>query len=84
MGEKLADKNLKGEITNREWKTPALWGIGLAKSVNPRATFLHDGRADSILQAILLHGGEAKGSVDYLVKNYRNEMGKLVKFLESL
>ncbi len=84
MGEELADKNTLGKITNREWKTPALWGIGLTKSVNPRATYLHDGRADTILQAILLHGGEATGSINYLIKNHKNDLQKLVKFVESL
>ena len=84
MGEKLADKNLEGKVTNKEWKTPALWGIGLAKVVNSRATFLHDGRADTILEAILWHGGEAKNSIDYLIKNHKNELDKLVKFVESL
>ena len=84
MGEELADKKLQGEITNKEWKTPALWGIGLTKSVNPRATFLHDGRADTILQAILLHGGEATDSINYLIKNHKNDLQKLVKFVESL
>ena len=84
MGEGLADKNLQGKITNKEWKTPALWGIGLSKSVNPRATFLHDGRADTILQAILLHGGEAANSINYLIKNYKGDLEKLVKFVESL
>ena len=84
MGEELADKNIQGKITNREWKTTALWGIGLTKSVNPRATYLHDGRADTILQAILLHGGEATGSINYLIKNHKNDLQKLVKFVESL
>ncbi|MDC3024481.1 c-type cytochrome [Alphaproteobacteria bacterium] len=84
MGEILADKNLRGEITNREWKTPPLWGIGLAKSVNPRASFLHDGRAETILQAVLMHGGEAEDSINYLLKNHENELEKLTKFLESL
>ncbi len=84
MGEGLADKDLHKKVTNREWKTPALWGIGLAKEVNPRATFLHDGRADTILEAIFWHGGEAKSSIDYLVKNHKNELNKLVKFIESL
>ena len=51
MGEKLADVSLD-KVTNKEWKTPALWGIGLAKEVNPRATFLHDGRADTILKQL--------------------------------
>ena len=81
MGEELADKSVQGKITNKEWKTPALWGIGLAKSVNPRATFLHDGRADTILQAILLHGGEAADSINYLIKYHKNELQKLVKFV---
>lgn len=84
MGDHLADKNLYGEVTNREWKTPPLWGIGLAKTVNPRATFLHDGRANNILEAILLHGGESEKSIEYLLKNYKDELNKLVKFVESL
>ncbi len=84
MGEKLADVSLDNKVTNKEWKTPALWGIGLAKEVNPRATFLHDGRADTILEAIMWHGGEAQSSINYLVKNYKEELDKLVKFVESL
>ena len=84
MGDHLADKNLNGEVTNREWKTPPLWGIGLAKTVNPRATFLHDGRANNILEAILLHGGEAENSIEFLLRNYKDELSKLVKFVESL
>ncbi len=84
MGDHLADKNLNGEVTNREWKTPPLWGIGLAKTVNPRATYLHDGRANNILEAILLHGGEAENSIEFLLKNYKDELSKLVRFVESL
>ncbi len=84
MREKLADVSLDNKLTNKEWKTPALWGIGLAKEVNPRATFLHDGRADTILEAIMWHGGEAQSSINYLVKNYKEELDKLVKFVESL
>ena len=56
----------------------------MAKVVNSRATFLHDGRADTILEAILWHGGEAKNSIGYLIKNHKNELDKLVKFVESL
>ncbi len=84
MGEELADKDQKGNIKNLEWKTPPLWGIGLQKDVNSRATFLHDGRAETILDAILWHGGEAKKSVEYLVKNHNDKLDKLVKFIESL
>ena len=65
-------------------ENPPLWGIGLAKTVNPRATFLHDGRANNILEAILLHGGEAENSIEFLLRNYKDELSKLVKFVESL
>ncbi|BBA35041.1 probable thiol oxidoreductase with 2 cytochrome c heme-binding sites [Methylocaldum marinum] len=36
-----------------------MWGIGLAASIAEHTTFLHDGRARSILEAVLWHGGEA-------------------------
>jgi CxxC motif-containing protein (DUF1111 family)/cytochrome c553 len=42
-----------------EWRTPPLWGIGLYKIVNGHTGLLHDGRAASVLEAVLWHGGEA-------------------------
>ena len=84
MGDELADKDVNGNVTNKEWKTPPLWGLGYAKEVNPRATFLHDGRAKTILEAVLWHSGEAKKSVDALLKNYENDLDKLEIFLKSL
>ena len=84
MGSELADKDLNGNITNKEWKTPPLWGIGLAKEVNPKATFLHDGRAKTIMEAVLWHAGEASKSINLLLKEYGNDLDKLEKFLHSL
>ena len=84
MGVDLADKDLKGNVKNVSWKTPPLWGLGLLKEVNPRATFLHDGRAETILEAVLWHGGEAQSSIDYLIANHSNQLDKLVKFIKSL
>ena len=84
MGDELADKDTNGKITNKEWKTPPLWGLGYAKEVNPRATFLHDGRAKTILEAVLWHSGEAKNSLAFLLDNYKNDLDKLEKFLKSL
>ena len=80
----VMDWLIKNEITNREWRTPPLWGIGLAKTVNANATFLHDGRATSLLEAVLWHSGEAKNSLDYLYTNHELEIKYLIKFLESL
>ncbi len=84
MGDELADKDMNGNITNKEWKTPPLWGLGYAKEVNARATYLHDGRAKTVLEAVLWHSGEAKSSLKYLLDNHKNNLDKLEKFLKSL
>lgn len=59
MGAALADNRSDFLASGREWRTAPLWGIGLTQVVNPKATFLHDGRARSLSEAILWHGGEA-------------------------
>ena len=58
MGEGLADGIQDSLASGSEWRTPPLWGIGLTKTVNGNTFFLHDGRARSIEEAILWHGGE--------------------------
>ena len=71
MGDDLADRTIAGNLPPKdaqveflansyEWRTPALWGIGLAQTVDPQATFLHDGRARTFMEAVLWHGGEAE------------------------
>lgn len=64
MGEALADGVHDGLATGSEWRTPPLWGIGLQRTVGGEANFLHDGRARTIEEAILWHGGEAQASRD--------------------
>jgi CxxC motif-containing protein (DUF1111 family) len=54
MGEDLADGMIDGEAGSRDWRTSPLLGLRFNK------TFLHDGRAHTIEEAILAHGG--KGS----------------------
>ena len=84
MGEGLADGRPEGVANGREWRTAPLWGIGLAKTVNPRATFLHDGRARTILEAILWHGGEAEAAKDKVVRMRKDRREDLLAFLRSL
>lgn len=84
MGEGLADGFAEGGATGREWRTPPLWGIGLTKHVNPQATWLHDGRARTLLEAILWHGGEAQAARDRVVAMTEQERADLIRFLESL
>jgi len=84
MGPGLADEQEEGEAGGREWRTPPLWGIGLTKTVNPNATWLHDGRARTLLEAILWHGGEAQAARDRVVAMSPEQRADLIRFLESL
>jgi CxxC motif-containing protein (DUF1111 family) len=68
-----------------EWRTPPLWGLGLSPSAQGGQYFLmHDGRARSIEEAILLHGGEAENSKNQFLSLSETEKADLIKFLESL
>lgn len=62
MGSGLADNRPDFLASGREWRTAPLWGIGLTKTVLQGAGFLHDGRARTLPEAVLSHGGEAFGS----------------------
>ena len=82
--EGLADGVIQGDANGNEWKTPALWGIGLVQTVNPNSTFLHDGRARTIEEAVLWHDGEAKRSKEMFMSLSASERGQLLSFLKSL
>jgi CxxC motif-containing protein (DUF1111 family) len=80
----LADGLIQGDASGTEWKTAPLWGLGLVQTVNPRATFLHDGRARTIEEAILWHGGEAEEAKQTFMQLSSAERAELLSFLESL
>lgn len=84
MGEGLADNRPEARATGREWRTAPLWGIGLTQQVSPRATFLHDGRARTLLEAVLWHGGEAEAAKSRVVALQPQDRAALIAFLESL
>lgn len=84
MGEGLADGRPEKAASGREWRTAPLWGIGLTETVSGHTLLLHDGRARSLLEAILWHGGEAQGARDAVVAMPKTERDALLKFLESL
>lgn len=84
MGEGLADGQRVGEADGREWRTPPLWGIGLTRAVGGRAFFLHDGRARSLTEAILWHGGEGERARTAFATLSRADRDALLAFLESL
>lgn len=85
MGTGLDDGYTEGYALTSEWRTPPLWGLGLSKDAQGGMYFLmHDGRATSIQDAILLHGGEAEQSKNDYNQLSDTEKEMLIKFLESL
>jgi len=85
MGPGLDDGYTEGSATTAEWRTPPLWGLGLAPIAQGGQYFLlHDGRAHSINEAIMLHGGEATQSKSAYTQLPDSEKNKLIAFLESL
>ena len=85
MGPELDDGYTEGRAETSEWRTPPLWGLGLADDFQGGTPHLmHDGRATSISEAIALHGGEAADARDAFDALDDREQSQLVAFLESL
>ena len=84
MGPGLADEVGEGDASGAEWRTAPLWGLGRAVRDPRRASLLHDGRARSVAEAVLWHGGEAQASRDAFVAMPPNQRDALLLFLESL
>jgi CxxC motif-containing protein (DUF1111 family) len=85
MGAGLDDGYTEGYALTSEWRTPPLWGLGLSPTTQGGRYFLlHDGRAKSIEEAILMHGGEAEKSKNQFQNLSDSEKVDLIKFLESL
>lgn len=84
MGEGLADGRQDFEANGRQWKTRPLWGLGQTQTINPRAGFLHDGRARTMEEAILWHGGEANYSKGKFTNLPKQDRIALIQFIRSL
>lgn len=85
MGPGLDDGYTEGTAETWEWRTPPLWGLGLATQATGGDYFLmHDGRARSIEEAIKLHGGEGVYSNNAYQALTKEEKDALMSFLESL
>ncbi|MEX2232973.1 MAG: di-heme oxidoredictase family protein [Cyclobacteriaceae bacterium] len=85
MGPSLDDGYTEGSAKTSEWRTPALWGLGLSKfSQGGEYFLLHDGRARTINDAIILHGGEAEISKNNYQELAETEKRDLIRFLEGL
>ncbi len=79
-GPSLSIEFVKNVTTNihQEWRTPPLWGVASS------APYLHDGRANSLEQAIQWHGGEGQRAAEAFRALKQDERGDLIQFLDSL
>jgi CxxC motif-containing protein (DUF1111 family) len=85
MGSGLDDGYTEGSAKTHEWRTPPLWGLGLAPNSQGGQFFLlHDGRARSIEEAILMHGGESANSKTQFDNLSPSDKAAVITFLESL
>ena len=84
MGPELADGRPDFRAGGADWRTAPLWGIGLSKQVNGSSSFLHDGRARNVLEAIVWHGGEAAASRDHFARLSKRQREDLIAFVQSL
>jgi CxxC motif-containing protein (DUF1111 family) len=85
MGDGLGDGRPEFGASGTEWRTPPLWGLGLIDEVSGGERFLlHDGRARTIDEAILWHGGEAAAAADAYRRASAETRRSVDAFLESL
>jgi CxxC motif-containing protein (DUF1111 family) len=78
MGPALATPAAQGTIPAQVFLTRSLWGLA------DTAPYLHDGRAPTVNEAIVLHGGEATAARDgYLALDEKGRASVRV-FLASL
>jgi CxxC motif-containing protein (DUF1111 family) len=84
MGDGLADGRPDFLATGSEWRTMPLWGIGLFPKTNGTPFYLHDGRARTIEEAILWHGGEAENAKQQYMHLTKTDRDKILKFLNSV
>jgi CxxC motif-containing protein (DUF1111 family) len=79
-----ADGRPDFEADGTEWRTPPLWGLGLTQTVLPYTGYLHDGRARTLPEAILWHGGEAEKSKESFRAMTDGDRSAMISFLNSL
>lgn len=84
MGPGLADNRPDYLAGGQDWRTAPLWGIGLYETINKPGYYLHDGRARSLIEAIMWHGGEARASVSYFSHLSKADRDAIQDFLKSL
>lgn len=79
MGPGLADELQEGIAVGSEWRTPPLWGLGQLNG-----EYLHDGRANTLEEAVFSHDGEAASSKREYEGLSAEQRSDVSMFLDSL
>jgi CxxC motif-containing protein (DUF1111 family) len=74
----LGDGIAQSGAGQTEMRTAPLWGVRVMTS------FLHDGRATSLVAAILAHAGQGKAARERFVCLHKDDQADLIAFLNSL
>lgn len=84
LGDDLADGVPAGEARGRDWRTTPLWGLNRLAAEDGKLSLLHDGRARSVTEAILWHGGEAAKARGAFLSLPAADRRRLVRFVLGL
>ena len=77
-GEAVTPPNSTTVPVATEWKTPPLWGVA------DSAPYLHDGRAETLEDAIAAHQGEASGVTTAFKNLPMGEQQDVIAFMKTL
>jgi CxxC motif-containing protein (DUF1111 family) len=84
LGPALSDGRADGGADAGEWRTAPLWGLRVMRDfLNGEAFLMHDGRARSVEEAILLHAGEASAARAWFQALAGPDQDALVQFVET-
>jgi CxxC motif-containing protein (DUF1111 family) len=85
MGEALSDNRKEFDASKNEWRTAPLIGLSVYEStIGQKPDYLHDGRAKSLEEAILWHGGEAFGVKKRFMALRASQREAILRFLGTL
>ena len=81
MGAGLAANMGEGVASGAEWRTAPLWNLSYSIPVSGGESYLHDGRARNLAEAILWHGGEANTAKEAFRTMNATDRAALIAFL---
>ncbi len=84
LGPGLADALPMGQARGQDWRTTPLWGLNRLAAKDGQLSLLHDGRARSVTEAILWHGGEAEEAKDRFMNLPAEARKRLVRYVLGL